>query len=108
MYDWLQYETYVLFNGLSVDTDPILGDYIVWIEGGTANGDYTMTARSNGELLWVEEGVLNSDGETPRYTATVTEYTESDCSIDVYGKLGLSYKLPIKTEYGGRVFTRNE
>lgn len=82
-------ETFILLNGLTVADDNVLGDYKAWVTNGQDGSEWLLTARSGGELLWVVGGVVRSDlddSDTPRYTATVTEYAESDCSIDLYGE----------------------
>ena len=48
-----------------------------------------ITARSGGELLWTAGGVFGEDDySTDRYTATVTSYADSDCTVDAYGESG--------------------
>jgi len=81
-------ETFTLLNGLSVANDNVLGDYTAWVSLG--NGDdgteYLVTARSGGKLMWAVAGMaVDNTDENARYTAIVSEYTESDCSIDAYG-----------------------
>ena len=82
-------ETYLSLNGLNVGDDAVLGDYIVW--GKASEGTiWSITARSGGELLWIAGGVIGElESETDRYTATVSSYAESDCTIDAYGESGL-------------------
>lgn len=80
-------ETYLLLNGLSVGDDAVLGDYEVWADKGREGAKWTMTARSGGELLWITGGEFSEfQEETDRFTATVTAYAESDCTIDAYGE----------------------
>ena len=82
-------ESYLTLNGLNVADDAVLGDYVIW---GTADGGtkWTITARSGGELLWIAGGVFSEfQEETETFTATVTSYAESDCTIDAYGESGL-------------------
>lgn len=89
----LEVQNYLLFNGLSVDEDTVLGDYIVYARTVSARDGsdavpWTLTARSGGELLWEVQGLSPARGSaTAAYTATVTEYSDSDCSIDTYGEL---------------------
>ena len=70
----------------------MLGDYVVSVETsggiyGAENIPYTLTARSNGITLWTLEGLsLPPFGVSDSYAATVTEYTESDCTLERYGK----------------------
>lgn len=79
-------QSYILMNDLSVDSDMVLGDYMVQGLYSREGGRYTITARSGGELLWIAGGELGKNEEqTPVYTATVTEYVESDCYIPDYG-----------------------
>ena len=83
-------ETYLTLNGLSVADDAVLGDYEIW---GTAREGtkWTITARSGGELLWIAGGVFSEfQEETETFTATVTSYAESDCTIDAYGESDLN------------------
>eukprot|EP00904_Undaria_pinnatifida_P011685 jgi/Undpi1/7647/HiC_scaffold_23.g10120.m1 len=85
-------ETYLSLNGLNVDDDAVLGDYVVWGEAreGTI---WSITARSGGELLWIAGGVIAEfESATDRYTATVSSYAESDCTIDTYALVG--FQLP--------------
>lgn len=73
-------------NGISANEDAVLGDYEIWAtaDGGT---EWTITARSGGELLWVAGGVFSEfQEETERLTATVTSHADSDCTIDAYGE----------------------
>lgn len=82
-------ETFILLNGLSVTEDEVLGDYEAWVTNGEEGTEWLLTALSGGELMWSREGVVtdeSDDAGTTRYTATVTEYTESDCTIEAYGK----------------------
>lgn len=83
------YQIYLLFNGLDVDTDPVLGDYEVSIVSGDKNAPYSITALLGGEVLWVEEGNLTSDRESPTFIVNVSDYADSDCKIGAYGKRGL-------------------
>lgn len=85
----LEYQIYLLFNGLSVDEDPVVGDYTAWITSGDEGAPYSITALLGGEVLWIEEGVLDSERRSPEYVATLTEYADSDCSIEAYGKRSL-------------------
>lgn len=91
--DSVEIQSYLLFNGLSTNEDVVLGDYIVyartvWARDGSDAVPWTLTARSGGELLWKVEGLSPAPGSaTVAYTATVTEYGDSDCSIDTYGEL---------------------
>ena len=83
-------ESYLTLNGLNVVDDAVLGDYVIW---GTAywGTKWTITARSGGELLWIAGGVFSEfQEETETFTATVTSYAESDCTIDAYGESGLN------------------
>ena len=83
-------ESYLTLNGLNVADDAVLGDYVIW---GTADGGtkWTITARSGGELLWIAGGVFSEfQEETETFTATVTSYAESDCTIDAYGESDLN------------------
>ena len=76
-------------NGLDVGTDPVLGDYEIWGYGREGT-KWTITARSGGELLWVAGGLFSQfQRETERFTATVTSYAESDCTVEAYGESGL-------------------
>lgn len=82
-------DTFILLNGLSVTDDDVLGDYEAWVTkfNTGVSAEWLMTAHSGGELIWAVTGVVDSgpfNGEV--YTATLTEYTESDCSIDTYGE----------------------
>lgn len=86
-------QTYVLLNGLSVDSDAVLGDYTVWGKYAQDDALYTITARSGSELLWVVGGTVGKNGETPEFVATVTDYAESDCNIPAYGKILLPKQL---------------
>lgn len=97
-------ETYILLNGLSVDTDAVLGDYTVWGRYAQEDAMYTITARSGGELLWVVGGTVGKDGETPRFTATVTEYAESDCNIPAYGEALLPKEMDLTAAHYLRCF----
>ena len=88
----MKYTTYTLMNGLDVTEDPVLGDYTFWVKGGEEGEEYLLTARASGELLWAVEGVVGSDpwdDDQPTYTATITEYEESDCKSDTYGSFSL-------------------
>ena len=81
------YQTYLLFNGLDVDSDPVLGTYSVTVERGFSDDPFKVTALVNGEVVWVEEGTLNSSGDSPTaFEVELTTYADSDCSIDVYGE----------------------
>lgn len=82
------FETYMLFNGLSVDTDPVLGDYTVWTENGDPGADYVVAVRLGGELVREETGSVDSEGKTPEFTVTVTDYYDSDCSLKLHGEMG--------------------
>ena len=79
-------ESYLTLNGLNVADDAVLGDYVIW---GAANvgTKWTITARSGGELLWIEGGVFSEfQYETDTFTATVSTYAEGDCTINAYGE----------------------
>lgn len=77
---------YVIFNGLDVFDDAVLGDYEIWGGGGEGTV-WTITARSGGELLWIAGGEFSEfQEETERLIATVTSYADSDCKNDNYGK----------------------
>ena len=79
-------ESYLSLNGLTVEDDAVLGDYDIWAEGAGGTS-WTITARSGGEVLWVSGGVFSEfQRETERFTATVSAYAESDCTIDAYGE----------------------
>ena len=81
------FQTYLLFNGLDVDSDPVLGTYSVTVERGFSGDPFKVTALVNGDVVWVEEGTLNSGGDSPTaFEVELTTYAESDCSIDVYGE----------------------
>lgn len=47
-----------MHNGLSVEDDDVLGEYTARVFFGYAQTDtrWTLTARINGEVKWVEEG----------------------------------------------------
>lgn len=79
-------ETFILLNGLSVDDDMVLGDYKAYVTNGEEGVQWILTARLGGELLWVEYGEVTPNYESDKFTATVTEYSESDCNIDAYGE----------------------
>ena len=83
-------ETYTLLNGLNIDEDEILGTYGAWVANGLPGTAWNMTAKLGGELVWAISGVLaegySSYDERTYYPVTVTEYTESTCSIDLYGR----------------------
>lgn len=81
-----QFETYMLFNGLSVDTDPVLGDYTVWTVNGNPGKDYTIAVRLGGELVLEEKGSSDSEGQSPKFTVTVTDYYDSDCTLKLHGE----------------------
>ena len=84
----MKYHTYTLMNGLDVAEDPVLGGYTVWVRGGEEGEEYLLTARAGGELLWAVGGVVGFDpwdDDQPTYTATITEYEESDCKSETYG-----------------------
>lgn len=86
-------QTYLTLNGLSEDNDAVLGDYKIWVTGGRST-TWTITARSGGELLWVNGGVFSEfQEETETFTATVTSYAESDCTVDEYGERRLGYRI---------------
>ncbi|CAM9279989.1 unnamed protein product [Sphacelaria rigidula] len=79
------YQTYLLFNGLDVDSDEVLGTYSVTVERGFSGDPFKVTALVDGEVVWVEEGTLDGDGDSPMaFEVELTAYAESDCSIDVY------------------------
>lgn len=77
---------FILLNRLSVTNDDVLGDYEAWVTSGVDGTEWLLTARSGGELIWASGGVVTDNSESTRYTATVTEYTESDCRIYTYGE----------------------
>lgn len=86
--DFPGYESYVTLNGLNVGSDAVLGDYHIWGTGREGT-KWTITARSGGELLWVAGGLFSQfQRETGNFTATVTSYAESDCTVEAYGKFG--------------------
>lgn len=73
-------------NGLNATEDAVLGDYEIW---GTAffGTEWTITARSNGDLLWVKGGTFaDYQEETDKFVATVTSYADSDCKNEEYGE----------------------
>ena len=75
-------------NGLNVAEDPVLGDYTVWVRDGEEGQEYLLTARASGELLWAVGGVVefvSLEDDLITYTATITEYEESDCKTETYG-----------------------
>ena len=77
-------ENYLLYSGLSADTDNVLGDYTAVVElfRGSGSIPWKLTATSNGEELWVEEGDfadIDGDSSTP-FTATVTDYIDNGCA----------------------------
>ena len=76
----------MLFNGLSVDTDPVLGDYTVWAEYGKPGADYAIAVRLGGELVREERGYTDSEGKAPEFTVTVTDYYDSDCTLKLHGE----------------------
>lgn len=79
-------ESYLTLNGLSVCDDAVIGDYTIWATASEGT-KWTMTARSGGELLWTKGGVFSEfQEETDTYTATVSAYAESDCTLDAYGE----------------------
>lgn len=80
------FQTYMLFNGLSVDTDPVLGDYTVWTEGGEPGVEYAIAVRLGGNLVREEQGVADSEGRSPEFTVTVTDYYDSDCTLKLHGE----------------------
>lgn len=84
-------ETFVLLNGLSVDDDDVLGDYQAYVTNGEEGVQWILTARSGGELLWVEYGEVTDAYESDKFTATVTEYAESDCDTEAYGETHPSF-----------------
>lgn len=73
------FEEYVLFSGL--EGDAMLGEYRIFARSGYTEfpNDWTITATVAGEVVWVEQGVLefmySSDSS---YTATDSQYTDSD------------------------------
>ena len=85
-------ETYTLLNGLNIDEDEVLGTYRAWITNGKPGTPWILTARLAGELEWAISGVIleddsyASDGDRNFYRIFVTEYTESTCDIDLYGR----------------------
>lgn len=79
-------ETFILLNGLSNENDEVLGDYTAWVSNGEEGVRWVLTARSGGELLWEREGEVTSAYDSDKYTATVTDYAESNCDIDAYGE----------------------
>ena len=85
-------ETYTLLNGLNIDEDEVLGTYRAWITNGRAGTPWILTARLAGELEWAISGVVlegysySSYDDRTFYPVTVTEYTESTCDIDLYGR----------------------
>lgn len=104
--------SYVLSNGLSVDTDPVLGDYTVAIQT-FSNTSLIITAHSNGELLWEDAGRYSEgDGDVMYgvtvtgtyndveddlvYTATVTDYVESDCIRDTFGESSVGWRVDLR------------
>ena len=85
-------QTYVTLNGLSAANDAVLGDYKIWGTGGQLT-TWTITARSGGEMLWVQGGIFSEfQDETETFTATVTSYAESDCTVDEFGERGLGHR----------------
>lgn len=78
-------ETFILLNGLSVADDNVLGDYEAFVTNGGEATEWLLTASLGGVVVWAQTGVATDDSDPTRYTVTVTEYTESDCSIDTYG-----------------------
>ena len=84
----MKYNTYTLMNGLDVTEDQVLGDYTVWVKGEREGEEYLLTARAGGELMWAVGGVVGFDpwdDDQLTYTATITEYEESDCKTETYG-----------------------
>ena len=97
-------ETYTLLNGLNIDEDEVLGTYRAWITNGQPGTPWIMTARLAGELQWAISGVIPGGysydyddyyyddysyafyDDRTFYPVTVTEYTESTCDIDLYGR----------------------
>ena len=77
---------YTSLNGLSIDTDPVLGDYTVNIRGGDAGVPYAMTVLVAGEMVL---DIVNRTipTVTHEYVFTVAEYAESDCNVEDMGEL---------------------
>lgn len=53
-------EEYLLYNGLSVDSDNVLGDYyaMVWFGRAATVTKWILTVRVGGEVALVEEGTF--------------------------------------------------
>lgn len=83
-------DVYVLSSGLNVDEHAVLGDYVAQADLYYAhNGDaaWTMTARINDEIQWVEEGVFEGmsynygggGGSSDLFTVTLASYEPVAC-----------------------------
>ena len=86
-------QNFLLLNDLSVEEDPVLGDYEAYVRtvGGADDSDpvpYTLTARSEGKVLWTVKGISPERGErSESYIINLTDYAESDCGLERYGEI---------------------
>lgn len=80
-------ETYMVYNGLNIEDDTVLGDYIARVSRFSSETDtaWTLTTRIHGEIVWVEEEVFESlstgtEKKCPRLTlVTVDSYVGEEC-----------------------------
>lgn len=85
-------ETYLLFGG----DESAIGEYSaqIWTPSAETDTAWTLTARVNGEVAWVEEGLYfpvafsygspydlsdSSDSLTDVFTVTVDSISDSEC-----------------------------
>lgn len=81
-------ENFMVYSGLNIEDDAVLGDYIARVSLFFTEMDttWTLTARIHDEVIWVEEGSFealsaNFGGEavSDPYTVTVDSYGPEEC-----------------------------
>lgn len=89
-------ESYIVYGGLDVENDHVIGDYemFVALQYAWVETAWTLTARIGDEVLWVKQGTFQASTYPYRYnvsydtavsdtyTAAVNEYTAGDCEAD--------------------------
>lgn len=86
-------ENYIVYSGLDVAEDAVLGEYAVQVYRPFVSTDtnWTLTTRVNGEVVWIETGRFGDgisddssspyDYRTDLFYFSLTEYDAGDCAV---------------------------
>lgn len=79
--DLLPRETYIVYGG----DESAVGEYLaqIVIYGGETDATWTLTARVNGEVAWIEEGSHSATSYDP-YSFNFDTFDSATVETDVY------------------------